>query len=87
MDKILSVHPKSVEAMLQKANLFYRELMSTVARLRENESPVTSIQKQYLDIIHAKNIQWFKDIEALGWREPTPESIQKYIETMQAMKR
>jgi regulator of sirC expression with transglutaminase-like and TPR domain len=85
-DLMLKYHPKLVNAMLLKGNIYSRQLSQELAYLKANNLPVTSAVRKRLDPIYEQNLAWFSKAESLGWREPSPDFDEKYARNIEKFK-
>lgn len=85
-DLILEHHPKLVDGMLLKGNIYYFALQKKLAEARKNNWPITGKLKTALDELNRQNILWYEKAEALGWKEPSKDFNQRYAASIEKFK-
>jgi len=85
-DMMLHYHPKLVNAMLLKGNLYSMKLQQELASLKAASLPITKTERLRLDPLYEKNLAWFAKAEELGWREPSPDYAEKYARSVEEFK-
>lgn len=82
-DLMLKYHPKLVNAMLLKGNVYSMKLSDELTSLRQNGKPITLGVRQRLDPLYEKNLFWFSKAESLGWREPSADFDKRYLQQIE----
>lgn len=77
-DLALKHYPKDVSAMLRKGAAHYALLKKHFLGKYATMSEIPPDRREYYRQLSEGNGYWFAKAETLGWREPTPESEEKY---------
>lgn len=85
-DLMLKYHPKNVNAMLLKGNIYYKKLHEQLAVLKARSIQITPFVKQRLDHLYKQNLLWYSKAETLGWREPPDDFEEKYLQSIEKFK-
>jgi hypothetical protein len=83
---ILEYHPKLIDGMLLKGNIYYFALQRKLKEAEKNNWPITGILKRDLDEFSEQNILWYEKAEAMGWREPAEDFNKKYAASIEKFK-
>ncbi|TQV85683.1 hypothetical protein FKG94_02235 [Exilibacterium tricleocarpae] len=86
VDLMLGYHPKFVNAVLLKGNLYARMLHSELATMKAAGLPRSQAERRRLDSLQRQNLAWFSKAEALGWREPAAGLSERYMHTVERFK-
>lgn len=78
-DVLLEYYPKYVEAMLMKGHAYYQLLAKHFLQKYPTADQIPDNQRSYYEYLSDSNRFWFDKAESLGWREPSPEQEQKYL--------
>ncbi len=84
-DKMISINPRNAEAFISKGNLFYLQLNSSLEFYKTNHIKIGFSEKQHLDFLYQQNLKWFQTAESMGWKEPSQENTENYLNKLQAM--
>ncbi|MDD2738436.1 MAG: transglutaminase family protein [Methylomonas lenta] len=82
-DVVLKFYKNSVASMLMKGDLFYRLLAKHYLSKYPAPYLIPVAERPYYEFLDINNHYWFEKAEALGWREPSQEEEQKYLDTVQ----
>ena len=82
-DVVLKYYKNSVASMLMKGDLFYRLLAKHYLNKYPAPYWIPVAERSYFEFMDINNRYWFEKAEALGWREPSQEEEQKYLDTVQ----
>jgi regulator of sirC expression with transglutaminase-like and TPR domain len=85
-DLILEHHPKLVDGMLLKGNIYYFALQRKLKEAKKNNWPITGVLKMDLDDLSEQNILWYEKAEAMGWKEPSKDFNQRYAASIERFK-
>ena len=77
---ILEYYPKNVEAMVRKASACYRLLEKYYFSKYRSPNDIPDRAKGHFEYLSRNNFQGFAKAEALGWREPSKEEDEKYLQ-------
>jgi hypothetical protein len=73
---MMSAHPNNIQAMLTKATA------AALIMQRDYPAYIPPKKRWYYDLLVETNYNLFNKAEALGWREPTPEQENRYLENI-----
>jgi regulator of sirC expression with transglutaminase-like and TPR domain len=76
----LEYYPRDVEAMVRKGSAYYRLLGKYYLEKYRSPDEIPDRAKGHYQYLSQSNLQWFAKAEALGWRQPTKEEDEKYIQ-------
>ncbi len=79
-DLALQYYPKYVEAMIRKGSSYYRLLAKYYLEKYRSPNDIPIRERGYFEHLSHNNLQWFAKAEALGWRQPSKEDDEKYIQ-------
>ncbi len=82
-DVVLKYYKNSVDSMLMKGDLFYRLLAKHYLSKYPAPYLIPVVERPYFEFLDINNRHWFEKAEALGWREPSQEEEQKYLDSVQ----
>ncbi|MDP1615219.1 MAG: transglutaminase family protein [Methylococcales bacterium] len=85
-DVVLKFYKNAVGSMLMKGSLFYYLLAKNYLRKYPAPNLIPPSERPYFEFLSINNRYWFEKAEALGWREPTPEDEQNYLDTVKLQK-
>lgn len=78
-DVVLKYFKNDVDTMLMKGSLFYRLLAQNYLKKYPAPNLIPEPERPYFQFLSMNNLYWFEKAESLGWREPTPEDEQGYL--------
>lgn len=78
-DVQLEYYPKYVDAMLRKGSAYYRLLAKHFLQKYPTLGQIPVNERGYFQYLSDNNLFWFDKAESLGWREPSQEQDQKYL--------
>lgn len=84
-DKLLSYDPKNVQIMLHKGNAYFRMMKEEFFDRGYTTAAPRHLALRYRHL-QSENIRWFERAEALGWREPSAEDNQRYLDSVNLKK-
>jgi regulator of sirC expression with transglutaminase-like and TPR domain len=79
-DLTLEYYPRDVEAMVRKGSAYYRLLAKYYLEKYRSPVEIPDRAKGHFAYLSQNNRQWFAKAEALGWREPSKEDNEKYLQ-------
>lgn len=79
-EMVLRYFKNDVDVMLMKGVLFYRLLAKNYLSKYPAPNLIPEPERPYFQFLGTNNLYWFAKAESLGWREPTPEYEQNYLE-------
>ena len=79
-DLTLEYYPKNAEAMVRKASACYRLLEKYYFSKYRSPNDIPDRAKGHFEYLSRNNLQGFAKAEALGWREPSKEEDEKYLQ-------
>jgi regulator of sirC expression with transglutaminase-like and TPR domain len=79
-DLTLEYYPRDVEAMVRKGSAYYRLLGKYYLEKYRSPDEIPIRAKGHFAYLSQNNLQWFAKAEALGWREPSKEDEEKYLQ-------
>ena len=78
---ILEHYPNYAYAMIKVGNGYSKLLSQKLAEVKAKGS-YTSEEKQGMDKLYKQNIQWFEKAEQLGWKMPSEQENDEYINSI-----
>ena len=78
-DILLEYYPKYVAAMLMKGHAYYQLLEKPFLQKYQTPDQIPVNERGYFQYLSDNNHFWFAKAESLGWREPSPENEQTYL--------
>jgi regulator of sirC expression with transglutaminase-like and TPR domain len=85
-DLTLEYYPRDVEAMVRKGSAYYRLLARYYLEKYRSPDEIPDRTKGHFAYLSHHNLQWFAKAEALGWREPSKEDNEKYLQSVKEAK-
>ena len=85
-DLTLEYYPKNAEAMVRKGSAYYRLLEKYYLSKYRSPDEIPDRAKGHFEYLSRNNLQWFAKAEALGWREPSKEDDEKYMQSIKETK-
>jgi regulator of sirC expression with transglutaminase-like and TPR domain len=76
----LEYYPRDVEAMVRKGSAYYRLLGKYYLEKYRSPSQIPNRARGHFEYLSRNNIQLFAKAEALGWRQPSKEDDEKYMQ-------
>jgi regulator of sirC expression with transglutaminase-like and TPR domain len=81
-DVVLKYYKNAVSSMLMKGTLFYHLLAKHYLSKYPAPYLIPPAERPYFEFLSINNHHWFEKSESLGWREPSPENEQNYLDTV-----
>jgi regulator of sirC expression with transglutaminase-like and TPR domain len=78
---ILEYYPNYAYAMIKVGNGYSKLLSQKLAEVKAKGS-YTPEEKQGMDKLYQQNIQWFEEAEQLGWKMPSVQENDEYINSI-----
>lgn len=72
--------------MLLRGNINYLLVQEELAQIKASNSKMTSEIKQRLILLTKKNLYWYDRAESLGWREPSSDFLERYLQSIEDFK-
>jgi regulator of sirC expression with transglutaminase-like and TPR domain len=79
-DLTLEYYPRDVEAMVRKGSAYYQLLAKYYLEKYRSPDEIPDRAKGHYQYLSQNNLQWFAKAEALGWREPSKEDDEEYLQ-------
>jgi regulator of sirC expression with transglutaminase-like and TPR domain len=79
-DLTLEYYPRDVEAMVRKGSAYYRLLSKYYLEKYRLPNEIPDRAKGHFVYLSRNNLRWFAKAEALGWREPSKEDDEEYLQ-------
>lgn len=81
-DLSLQYYPAYVNAMLRIGSAYYRILQEQFIAKYPNLNDIPQNRRKLFHFLSSGNRYWFAKAEGLGWREPSRDYDEKYLETI-----
>ena len=78
-DILLEYYPKFYSAMLRKGYSYYQLLAKHFLQKYPTLGQIPVEEREYFQYLSDNNNLWYEKAESLGWREPSQEQNQKYL--------
>jgi regulator of sirC expression with transglutaminase-like and TPR domain len=85
-DLILRTNPRAVDAMLAKGSADATILKRDFQARYPSPSMIPEAERARFMELASDNRHWYEKAEALGWRQPSPGTDEKYLERIQQVK-
>lgn len=82
-DVLLEFHPKNTSVMLWKGNAYARLLQRDFLQKYRTLREIPVNQRFHFQYLMDNNQYWFAKAEVLGWREPSRDDKEKYMQAIQ----
>ena len=79
-DIVLKHYPNSVGSMLMKGAISYKLLAKNFIKKYPMPKLIPISERPYFEFLSMSNHYWFQKAEALGWREPTQQDEENYLQ-------
>lgn len=86
-DLVLEYDSKDVESMIRKGSSYYRLLDKHYFSKYRSPNAIPINRRGHFEYLSRNNHLWFAKAEALGWREPSKEDEEKYLQSVKNAKR
>ena len=81
-DLTLEYNPRNMEAILRKGSAYYRLMDKYYFQKYRTRDDIPDRAKGHYEYLSQNNMRWFAKAEALGWRQPSREDAEKYLQTV-----
>jgi regulator of sirC expression with transglutaminase-like and TPR domain len=78
-DLQLAQSPTDVEAMIRKGSVYYLLLKARFPENYQSPQKIPAHERHQWLALSKENQYWFEKAEALGWRQPTQEDEERYV--------
>lgn len=81
-DTLLKYNQRDIGLILMKGAISYRLLAKHYLKKYPRPNLIPEEERPYFEYLSKNNHYWFQKAESLGWREPSQQDEQRYLETV-----